>query len=78
MPASLWKPFASPENGREYLALLPYLSLNEWSAMPRFMKYTLRIRRQLADSYGLIGYSMDANLPSRSSGPYRCGRTKNP
>jgi hypothetical protein len=29
MPASLWKPFASPENGREYLALLPYLPLNE-------------------------------------------------
>jgi hypothetical protein len=65
MPASPWKSFAAPENGREYLALLSYLPLNKWSAMPRFMKYTLQIRRQLADSDGLIGYSMDANLPSR-------------
>ena len=29
------------------------------------MSYTLQIRRQLADSGGLIGYSMDANVASR-------------
>jgi hypothetical protein len=65
MPTSPWKSFATPENGREYLALLSYLPLNKWSAMPKFTRYTLQIRRQLADSEGLIGYSMDANVPSR-------------
>ena len=54
MPASPWKTFAAPENGREYLALLSYLPLNKWRALPKFMRYSLQIRRQLADSEGLI------------------------
>ena len=29
------------------------------------MRYTFQIRCQLAHSEGLMGYSMDANLPSR-------------
>ena len=62
MPALPWKSFAAPESGREYTALLSYLPLNKWRAMPKFMKYTYQIQRQLADSEGLIGYSMDANV----------------
>ncbi len=65
MPASPWKSFATPESGREYHALLYYLPLNNWRALPKLMRYSLQIRRQLADSEGLIGYSMDANVPSR-------------
>jgi hypothetical protein len=65
VPASPWKSFAAPDNAREYLALLSYLPLNKWRALPKFMRYTLQIRRQLAESEGLIGYSMDANVPSR-------------
>jgi hypothetical protein len=65
MPASPWKTFATPEDSREYVALLSYLPLSTWSVIPRFMRYTLQIRRQLADSGGLIGYSMDANVASR-------------
>src|SRR5918997_1472672 len=30
------------------------------------MRYTYQIRRQLADSEGLIGYSLDANVPGRA------------
>jgi heme-degrading monooxygenase HmoA len=45
--------------------LLSYLPLNKWRAIPKFMRYTYQIRRQLADSAGLIGYSLDANVPSR-------------
>ena len=65
MSALPWKIFAAPQSGREYTALLSYLPLNKWRAMPRFMRYTLQIRRQLAGSEGLIGYSLDANVPSR-------------
>jgi hypothetical protein len=30
------------------------------------MRYTSQIRRQLADSEGLIGYALDANVPNRN------------
>lgn len=66
MPASPWRSFATPEDDREYTAMLSYLPLNKWRAMPKFFKYTSQIRRQLADSEGLIGYSLDANLLSRN------------
>lgn len=65
MPALPWKSFAAPESDKEYLALLSYLPLNTFRAMPRFFKYTLQIRRQLSDSEGLIGYSLDTNVPGR-------------
>jgi len=45
--------------------MLSYLPLNKWRALPKFMRYTYQIRRQLADSEGLIGYSLDANVPGR-------------
>jgi Domain of unknown function (DUF3291) len=66
VPALPWKSFATPESGRGYHAMLSYLPLNKWRAMPKFMRYTYQIRRQLADSEGLIGYSLDANVPGRA------------
>jgi hypothetical protein len=33
--------------------------------MPKFFRYTLQIWHQLSDSEGLIGYSLDANIPGR-------------
>ena len=65
MAASPWKSFAAPDGDREYHAVLSYLPLSTFRALPRFMKYTFQVRRQLADSDGLIGYSLDANVPSR-------------
>jgi heme-degrading monooxygenase HmoA len=65
MPALPWKSFAPPENDREYSALLTYLPLKRWRAIPKFMRYTSQIQRQLADSEGLIGYALDAKVPSR-------------
>jgi hypothetical protein len=63
MPALPWKSFAAPESGREYHAVLSYLPLNKFRAMPKFMRYTFQIRREMAASKGLIGYSLDANIP---------------
>ena len=65
MPALPWKSFAAPQRGREYHAVLSYLPLNKFRAMPKFMRYTFQIRRELAASKGLVGYSLDANVLSR-------------
>jgi hypothetical protein len=62
VPALPWKSFASPESDREYTALVSYLPLNKFRALPKLIRYTRQIQRQLADSKGLGGYSMDANL----------------
>ena len=45
--------------------MLTYLPLNKWRTIPKFMRYTSQIRRQLADSEGLIGYALDANVLNR-------------
>ena len=65
MPALPWKSFVAPETGREYHAMLSYLPLNKWRTMPKFFRYTRQIQHQLANSEGLIGYSLDANVLSR-------------
>jgi heme-degrading monooxygenase HmoA len=62
MPALPWNSFASPESDREYTAMVSYLPLNKFRALPKFMLYTRQIQRPLAESEGLIGYSMDANV----------------
>ena len=41
------------------------LPLNTFRALAEFMRYAFQTRRQLADSDGLIGYSLDANVPGR-------------
>ncbi len=48
MPALPWKSFATPESGREYAALLSYLPLSTFGALPRFFRFVIGIRRQLA------------------------------
>jgi nitrite reductase/ring-hydroxylating ferredoxin subunit len=61
VPALPWKSFAAPESDREYPALLSHLPLTTYRAMPKFFRFVSGIRRQLADSEGLIGYSLDAH-----------------
>lgn len=62
MPALPWRSFAAPQSDTEYLALLSYLPLNTFRAMPKFFRYIAQIRRQLADAEGLVGYSLEANI----------------
>jgi nitrite reductase/ring-hydroxylating ferredoxin subunit len=61
VPALPWKSFAAPESGREYSALLSRLPLKTFGAMPKFFRFISGIRRQLAQTEGLIGYSLDAH-----------------
>ena len=60
MNPSKWKSFASAVNDREYLALLSFLPLKSYRMIPRFIKYTAEIERQLSESSGLVGYSLQA------------------
>ena len=61
MPALPWKSFGEAEGDKDYPALLSRLPLKTFGAMPKFFRFFSGIRRQLADSEGLIGYSMDAH-----------------
>ena len=63
---SLWKTLAPADKGREYIALLSYLPLKKYRAIPRFLQFSLQIQKQLRDTPGVIGYSLRAKLISRN------------
>ena len=61
-----WIKFATPDTNREYFALLSYLPLNKYRAIPAFVKFSLQIQKQLRKTPGIIGYSLRAKLSSRN------------
>jgi len=52
--------------GNRYLALISYLPLKHFRAIPNFFRFTSEIRRQLRTAPGLIGYSLDARPLART------------
>jgi len=62
---SPWKTPAPIDESREYVALLSYLPLKTYRAIPRFLGFSLQIQKQLRVTSGVIGYSLRANLLSR-------------
>ena len=54
---------AVPE--RDYVALLSYLPLRSSWRIPWLLLYNVRIQRQLRASFGLIGYSLRAQLAAK-------------
>lgn len=63
---SRWKMLVPADRTREYIALLSYLPLRRYRAIPRFLQFSLRIQKQLRDTPGVIGYSFRAKLISRN------------
>lgn len=63
---SPWIKFTTPDANREYFALLSYLPLNKYRAIPTFMRFSLQIQKQLKTTTGIIGYSLRAKLFSRN------------
>lgn len=59
-----WTSFVEPVPGREYLALVTYLPVGRWRAMPAFVRYAVGSVRQLSRSEGIVGYTLRA-LPLR-------------
>ena len=60
MPVVPWKTYQSPAPGAPYLALISYLPLKHFRAIPNFFRFSFEIQRQLRTSPGLIGYSLEA------------------
>lgn len=63
---SHWKTLAPADKNREYIALLSYLPLKRYRAIPRFLQFSFQIQKQLRDTPGVIGYSLRAKLISRN------------
>jgi len=57
-----WKTLETADPNREYLGLLSYLPLRSFLKVPSFLKFALAIEKQLRDSPGLMGYSVQAEL----------------
>ncbi len=53
---SPWITFAPVDAHREYLALLSYLPLNKYAAVPSFFRFSFQIQKQLRSTPGAIGY----------------------
>ena len=51
-----------PRDGESLHVLTSTLPLASYRDVPRFLRWTLRIRRQLAQAEGAAGYSLDARL----------------
>ena len=68
MPALPWKPFVAPEKDREYTALVSFLPLNKFGALPKFMRYAFQTQRQLAGRLRGAGRVLhDANIAGKES-----------
>ena len=61
-----WITFARVDAHREYLALLSYLPLNKYRAIPGFFRFLFQIQKQLRATPGVIGYSLRAKILSRN------------
>jgi len=63
---SPWIKFATPDTSREYFALLSYLPLKKFRAIPSFLRLLFQIQKQLRATPGVIGYSLRAKVLSRN------------
>jgi heme-degrading monooxygenase HmoA len=66
MPALPWLTIAVPDPDAELTVMASRLPLRSHANVPRFLVQTLRVRRQLDRSPGLIGYSLDAHLLTKT------------
>ena len=60
MPRVPWIALSAPIPGKTYLALISFLPLKHFRAIPAFIRYSLQTQRQLKSARGIIGYSLDA------------------
>ena len=60
MPSVPWTRVSPPVSGKTYLALISYLPLRSFRAVPAFFRYSIQIRRQLKSTPGVLGYSLQA------------------
>ncbi|MDZ5623302.1 hypothetical protein [Nocardioides bizhenqiangii] len=66
MPALPWISLEAPDPGAELIVMASKLPLRAHGDIPRFLRETWRVRRQLTRSPGLVGYSLDAQLVAKT------------
>ncbi len=66
MPALPWAQKFEPEPSATYAAMASRLPLLRHRSVPRFLRDTLAIRRQLAHAKGLVGFALDAQLGKKT------------
>ena len=62
MPPLPWTTVGTADPDTQVTVMASRLPLRHYRHIPGFLRWTLRIRRQLADSPGLVGYALDAQL----------------
>jgi len=65
MPALPWTP-GRYRDGTELHVLTSSLPLNRYRDIPRFLRWSLKIRRQLRNDPGCAGFALDAQLASKT------------
>jgi len=66
MPALPWLERQPIDSNREYFAMASRLPLKSYLFVPGFLNDTIRIRRQLAQTPGLVGYTLNAGLARKT------------
>ena len=61
-----WTSFGTSDANREYSALLSYLPLKTYRAIPAFLRFSFQIQSQLRNTPGVVGYSLRAKPLSRN------------
>jgi hypothetical protein len=62
MPPLPWTRISTAEPGTALTVMASRLPLRSYRHIPGFLRWTLRIRGQLAHAPGLVGYALDAHL----------------
>jgi quinol monooxygenase YgiN len=63
---SPWTTCTPADSNRQYFALLSYLPLNKYRAIPAFVRFSLQVQKQLRSTPGVVGYSLRAKLLPRN------------
>jgi heme-degrading monooxygenase HmoA len=66
MPALPWVERHAVDPDHHYLAMASRLPLKSYRFIPGFLRDAMRIRRQLANTSGLLGYSLNAQLTRKT------------
>jgi heme-degrading monooxygenase HmoA len=66
MPALPWLERQPIDPQREYVAMASRLPLTSYASVPGFLRDTMQIRRQLAQTPGLVGYTLNAGLARKT------------
>src|SRR5215469_14885547 len=66
MPALPWLERQPIDPQRQYVAMASQLPLKSYRFIPGFMRDTVRIRRQLGEATGLVGYTLNAGLARKT------------